>query len=255
MEFTIVIFLIAGLAAGIFTGLAGVSAAAIIAPMLITFLGMDAYDAIGIALASDVLASATAAFLYAKNGHIDIKRGLIMTTSVLVFTYVGSYAATFVANEAMSGISLVMTTYLGLRFIIRPVTKQKEGGVDNRKRMIFLSVMCGTVIGFICGFFGAGGGMMMLFVLTSILGYDLKTAVGTSVMIMSMTAFTGAVSHMALGGVPNLAGLVICVLATLVGSWGMSIFALKRKPKTLNRLTGVGLTVLGVTMLLFNFVF
>ena len=95
---------------------------------------------------------------------------------------------------------------------------------------------------------------MMLFVLTSILGYDLKTAVGTSVMIMSMTAFTGAVSHMALGGMPDLMGLVICVLATLVGSWGMSIFAIKRKPKTLNRLTGVGLTILGVTMLVFNFV-
>ena len=255
MEFAVIIYLIAGLAAGIFTGLAGVSAAAIISPMLITFLGMDAYMAIGIALASDVLASATAAFLYAKNGHIDIKRGLIMTTSVLVFTYVGSYAATFVANEAMSGISLIMTTYLGIRFIVRPVTNQKEGGVDNRKRMIFLSVVCGMVIGFICGFFGACGGMMMLFVLTSILGYDLKTAVGTSVMIMSMTAFTGAVSHMALGGMPDIVGLVICVLATLVGSWAMSIFALKRKPKTLNRLTGVGLTILGVVMLLFNFVF
>ncbi|ETJ41254.1 hypothetical protein Q604_UNBC04818G0001, partial [human gut metagenome] len=46
--------LIGGLGAGIGTGLAGLSAAAVISPMLITFLGMPAYQAVGIALASDV---------------------------------------------------------------------------------------------------------------------------------------------------------------------------------------------------------
>ena len=47
----------AGAGAGLGTGFAGMSAAAIISPVLITFLGMPAYDAVGIALASDVLAS------------------------------------------------------------------------------------------------------------------------------------------------------------------------------------------------------
>ena len=50
-------------------------------------------------------------------------------------------------------------------------------------------------IRFICGFIGAGGGMMMLLILTSVLGYELKTAVGTSVFIMTFTALTGAVSR------------------------------------------------------------
>ncbi len=54
------------------------------------------------------------------------------------------------------------------------------------------SVVCGVLIGFICGFIGAGGGMMMLLILTSVLGYELKTAVGTSVFIMTFTALTGA---------------------------------------------------------------
>ncbi len=47
--------------AGLGTGFAGMSAAAVISPMLITFLGMDPYEAVGIALASDVLASAVSA--------------------------------------------------------------------------------------------------------------------------------------------------------------------------------------------------
>ena len=58
MAFNIFIYILAGLGAGVGTGLAGLSAAAVISPMLITFLGFPAYEAVGISLASDVLASA-----------------------------------------------------------------------------------------------------------------------------------------------------------------------------------------------------
>ena len=52
-----IVCFIAGIGAGLGTGFAGMSAAAVISPMLITFLGMDPYVDVGIALASDVLAS------------------------------------------------------------------------------------------------------------------------------------------------------------------------------------------------------
>lgn len=57
--------------AGLGTGFAGMSAAAVISPMLITFLHMDPYMAVGIALSSDVLASAVSAYTYhkTKSGH------------------------------------------------------------------------------------------------------------------------------------------------------------------------------------------
>ncbi|MCI6115101.1 MAG: hypothetical protein MR687_07450, partial [Spirochaetales bacterium] len=66
----ILICLIAGVGAGFGTGLAGLSAAAVISPMLITFLGVNPYEAVGIALASDVLASAASAYTYGKNKNI-----------------------------------------------------------------------------------------------------------------------------------------------------------------------------------------
>ena len=50
-----IVCFIAGIGAGLGTGFAGMSAAAVISPMLITFLGMDPYMAVGIALASDCL--------------------------------------------------------------------------------------------------------------------------------------------------------------------------------------------------------
>ena len=58
MLYKFIICFIAGIGAGLGTGFAGMSAAAVISPMLITFLGFPAYQAVGIALASDVLASA-----------------------------------------------------------------------------------------------------------------------------------------------------------------------------------------------------
>ena len=73
----LIVCIAAGLGAGLGTGLAGLSAAAVVSPMLITFLHMPAYQAIGIALASDVLASGVSAWTYKKNKNIDIRHGLI----------------------------------------------------------------------------------------------------------------------------------------------------------------------------------
>ena len=185
---------IAGIGAGLGTGFAGMSAAAVISPMLITFLGLPAYEAVGIALASDVLASAVSAYTYGKNKNLDIKNGIVMMISVLAFTLFGSWIASLVPNTTMGSFSVFMTLLLGIKFIVKPVmaTKESMNQVSGKKRII-QSVVCGILVGFICGFIGAGGGMMMLLILTSVLGYELKTAVGTSVFIMAFTAFTGAV--------------------------------------------------------------
>lgn len=143
--------------------------------------------AVGIALSSDVLASAVSAYTYGKNKNLDVKNGLIMMVTVLCFTVVGSYVSSLVPSATMGNFSVFMTFLLGIKFIVRPVMTTKEAmqGVSAKKRAV-QSIICGVLIGFICGFIGAGGGMMMLLILTSVLGYELKTAVGTSVFIMHL---------------------------------------------------------------------
>ena len=247
---------IAGAGAGLGTGFAGMSAAAVISPMLITFLGMPAYEAVGIALASDVLASAVSAYTYGRKKNLDVKNGLVMLASVLVFTAVGSFVSSLVPNTTMGSFSMVMTLILGIKFIVKPVMTTKEAMEDvSPKKRFWQSVICGTLIGFICGFIGAGGGMMMLLVLTSVLGYELKTAVGTSVFIMTFTALTGAVSHFAFGGAPDLWVLVFCVVFTLIWARIAAVFANKASPKVLNRVTGIILATLGAVILVVNFIF
>lgn len=250
-----IVCFIAGIGAGLGTGFAGMSAAAVISPMLITFLGLPAYEAVGIALASDVLASAVSAYTYGKNKNLDIRNGIIMMAAVLVFTLVGSFAASKVPNTTMGSFSVFMTLLLGIKFIVKPVmtTKEAMNAVSGRKR-ILQSVFSGSIVGFICGFVGAGGGMMMLLILTSVLGYELKTAVGTSVFIMTFTALTGAVSHFAIGGMPDLWCLLFCVASTLLWARIAAKFANKASAVTLNRATGVVLAVLGAVILVVNYI-
>ncbi len=250
---TILVTFFAGMGAGLGTGFAGMSAAAVITPMLVTFLDMEPYMAVGIALASDVLASAVSAYTYGKNKNLDVKNGLVMMAAVLVFTVVGSYVSKLVPSQTMGGFSVFMTFLLGVKFIVKPVmtTKENMAAADPKKRVI-QSILCGTLIGFICGFIGAGGGMMMLLILTSVLGYELKTAVGTSVFIMTFTALTGSVSHFAIGGRPDALVLILCVAFTLLWARIAALFANKADAKTLNRATGVVLVCLGVVIFLFS---
>lgn len=252
---TVLVCFFAGMGAGFGTGFAGMSAAAVITPMLVTFLGIEPYMAVGIALASDVLASAVSAYTYGKNKNLDIKNGLVMMLTVLLFTVVGSYVSSLVPSATMGNFSVFMTLLLGIKFIVKPVMTTKEDMAEvSAKSKIIKSIICGAVVGFICGFVGAGGGMMMLLLLTGIMGYELKTAVGTSVFIMAFTALTGSVSHFAIGGTPSLLPFVLCIAFTFVFARIAAKIANKASARTLNRATGIILVILGIVVLGFSFI-
>ncbi len=250
---TIIVTFFAGMGAGLGTGFAGMSAAAVISPMLITFLGMEPYMAVGIALSSDVLASAVSAYTYKKNDNLDIRNGLIMMLSVLVFTVIGSYVSSLVPSATMGNFSVFMTFLLGIKFIVKPVMTTKE----SMERWMRRNVQCSR-----CSVRYADWIYLRLYrsrrryddasILTSVLGYELKTAVGTSVFIMTFTALTGAVSHFAIGGMPDWTVWILCVVFTLDVGEIAAVIANKATPKALNRMTGVILVVLGIVIMLFN---
>ena len=196
-------YFIAASGAGIGTGLAGLSAATVMVPILIvlcpSFHGeTGVYQATAIALASDILGSAVTSWTYAKNRNIDLKRGWIMLICVLSMSAVGSYAAFLVGNVVLGGFTLFLTFFIGIRFLVRPDTSRKPTARKGEKldrKGIAISLLFGLTIGFGAGFVGTGGGMMMLVVFTAFLGMGLKEAVGTSTFIMTFTALIASVSH------------------------------------------------------------
>ena len=252
----ILVCFIASAAAGIGTGFAGMSAAAVIAPMLSTFLDVPIYDAIGIGLASDVIASAISAYNYKKSGNLDIKNSLVLLITILVMTVIGSWIASLVPEQTMDSTMQIAMIIIGLKFLIKPVNTPKENLLQqDKKQRIMKSIIGGIFVGFICGFVGAGGGMMMLFVLTSFLGYPLHMAVGTSVFIMMFTALTGGISHFVIGGLPDVWCLISCVAFTFIWAQIASKIANKSKASTLNRVVGIVLIATSVVVLAVNYLF
>ncbi|MCF0120374.1 MAG: sulfite exporter TauE/SafE family protein [Oscillospiraceae bacterium] len=246
----LIVCFLAGAGAGIGTGFAGMSAAAIIGPMLTTFLGIPAYEAIGIGLASDVLASGASALTYRKNGNLDIKNSLPLLVTVLAMTIIGSMVANLLPDRTMTTTTQIVMIIVGFRFIAKPVmTTREQMTLSSRRQKLARSVIGGIIVGFICGFVGAGGGIMMLIVLTSFLGYEMHIAVGTSVFIMMFTALTGSISHFALRGQPDIACLVLCIAFTLMWARIAAKIANKASDVTLSRVVGCVLIISSVVII------
>ena len=262
MEY-IVVFLAAVLA-GVGTGLAGLSAATAMVPLLIvlcpTFAGEHgAYMATAIALASDILGSAATAAVYAKNKKIDLKHGWLMLVCIVLMCTIGSVAAYFTRQQVLGGFSLFLCVAIGIRFLVKPDAKEEPtntGHVRLTAKEIAVSLFFGLTIGFGTGFFGSGGGMMMLIVFTAMLGYDRKTAVGTSTFIMTFTALIASVSHMLIEPAIVLECwdfLLLAIVTATAASMLSARFANRVRPKVVGYVTGGVLLVLGLTLVFLNY--
>lgn len=248
-----IVYIIAGLGAGVVTGLAGLSAAVVITPLLVSLCGWDSYDAVTVALASDVLASLLTAYTYRKNKNIDMKRGLLVGITALCGTVVGSYCG-YLFNQAQPNglgyIAMLTTISLGIKFLIKPISGGLDAnGFDTQKQTntkTVLAMLCGLVIGWVCGFTGSGGGILMLTVFTLLLGYNLKVAVGTSTLIMTFVALVGAISHITMGASIKALPMTVVVATCLFGAVVAARFANKCDIKKLNRIIGLVLLVLGI---------
>ena len=257
-------YILAAIGAGVGTGLAGLSAATVMVPILIvlcpSFGGeTGAYQATAIALASDILGSAVTTYTYAKHKNIDLRRGWIMLVCILSMCTVGSYVAFIVGNVVLGGFTLFLTFFIGIRFLVKPDTSRKDQAGKGEKldtKGIIISLFFGLTIGFGTGFVGTGGGMMMLVVFTAFLGMELKTAVGTSTFIMTFTALIASVSHILIHPAIILEkwdAMLICIITATAASLLSARFANRVKNRTVGLVTGAVLTLLGGAMLILNY--
>ncbi len=259
-------YIIAALGGGISTGLAGLSNATIMVPILLVLCPsfrseVGAYQATAIALASDVLGSAVTSSVYIRHKNIDLKRGWIMLACIISMAIAGSIAAYEVGNVMLGSFSLFLTFFIGIRFLIKPEIIRKnapEKGSRLSKIDIAISLFFGLTIGFGIGFVGSGGGMTMLVVFTAFLGMTHKTAVGTSTLIMAFSSLIASVSHIIIE--PSIVlerwdALIISIVVATLASLISAKFANYVSNRTIGLATGVVLTVLGATMLILNYGF
>lgn len=257
-------YILASVLAGIGTGLAGLSAATVMVPLLIVMCPSfanehGAYHATAIALASDILGSAVTSGIYIKHKNIDLKKGWIMCVCIIAMCTLGSFAAWKAGNVVLGGFTLFLTFFIGIRFLVKPDTQRKKdssGGKGMSAKAIAVSLFFGLTIGFGAGFVGTGGGMMMLVVFTAFLGMDHKSAVGTSTFIMTFTALIASIAHMMIDPTilterPGV--LAVCIITATVSSLASAQFANKVNNRVVGLVTGAVLTILGAGMIILNY--
>ena len=246
------IYILSGLAGGILTGMAGLTAAMVLTPILCGACGWAGYDAVTMSLIANVPSAIVTSYTYYKSGNMDIKRGLPVALVSFAGAIVGSYLGYLFSRVSENGISYVViigNLIMAIKFFL-PV-KAKERNLSDAeeakaKKKTIIALILGFVIGIECGFMGSAGGVMMLMVLTMLMGMDTKLAVGTSSLVMTLVALTGAVSHVAMGATVELLPCIIITLACTIGAVSSAKFANKVNETVLNRCAGVVLILVSI---------
>ena len=244
------IYALTGLAGGVLTGLAGLTAAMVVTPILCAVCGWSAYDAVTLSLIANVPSAMVTCYTFYKNGNLQFRRGVNVALAAFLGAVVGSWLGWLFSQVSENGISyavIISNLLLAVKFFLP--SKKKEQKTAGQKRTV-LALVLAFLIGVECGFMGSAGGVLMLLVLTMVLGMDTRMAVGTSSMVMALVALTGAVSHVAMGAqvewVPGILVTACCTLAAVISAK----FANRVNETTLNRTAGLVLILVSLASLL-----
>jgi len=269
------LYLIIGLIAGSCTGLIGASGVAITVPAL-TFLGIGVHSAIGTSLAVDVVASVSVSSTFNKFGNLNLSQGIYMALAAIVGAQIASRLAVLVPAvglEKAFGILLIINGIMFWRNGIQRHSNQSleqsttnDNSIENDcvendsgepagsprentpgLREHFLAVILGLGIGLISGFLGAGGGVMILMVLVFVLHYPMHIAIGTSTLIMALTAFSASLGYAGSGNI-SLPILVFAGLGTIIGGRRTATFANKLSAEKLGKVAGAMFAIIGIGM-------
>lgn len=247
MTIEILFLFLAGITAGLVTGLFGGSATLTAVPILVVFAGYHPYVAIGVALAVDVFSSFAALYVYHSHNNVDIKPAIPLFSFAVIGVLIGSI---FSVNIPAKGISMLVgigISFASIRFI-------NNGEVDLRCSFFnrhghVLAAVWGFVGGLVLGVFGGGGGVVMLLALTLFLGYHTHTAIGTSIFGMILIALGGAAGHYYHMPFTFMA-VIVGGLGGILGAIFSSRVANHLPEKWLNRIVAVVLVMLGVGLFL-----
>lgn len=263
---SILISVLIGLCSGAVTGLMGASGVLIVVPALNMALDLPVHVAIGTSLAVDVIASIVVSYTYYRNKNVDLKSGVWLALGAVLGAQLGSIIAANTPEFELGGVFSIFLILNGvglwrreirqrLRLFTGASGKIKSEGetlveiITLQKKKIAVTLLIGFMIGIVSGILGAGGGVMFLLVLIFVLKYPIHKAIGTSTLIMAITATSGAIGY-SLNGNINLIVAVIVGVGTILGGRVGAIYANRATEETLAKIVGIIFMVLGVAMII-----
>jgi len=225
----------------------GMGGSQIYIPILF-WLGMDfKTEAIPLGLLLNVATTSSAAITYLRNRLVRWRVGLIIGAAMVALAPVGA-----LVNATLSAKVLILLFALftiGAATLMLSDWRPKIGQPSHRKYTIW-GVSAGSVIGFLAGLIGRGGGSFVVPILY-IMGLELKVAVATSFLAVTMSATSGFISHLAMAARPNWAIWAPCIAAVLGGSQiGSRLMAARVKSPAIRKTFGIVLLCIAGILLI-----
>lgn len=252
---TTIILFIFGFGSGISVGIASGTSGSFLIPCLTIFIGHSIHRAIGTSLLVDCIIGGVAGLIFLKNGHVDMRSGFLLAVAGVIGAILGSR---FTSSASPLGLSIFIGLFLifiGVNFIMNGIQRNVDFVEERinfklfKDNKILSFIICGFIIGLVSGFSGVGGGGMVALFLIFILGYDIHTAIGTSLIMMFFIAGSGAVGHF-LNNEVIVSDALIAGFGAIIGAVSGSVVASKVDENKLGRLIGVIFIVLGIAIFL-----
>lgn len=220
---------------GLTLGLLGGGGSILAVPLLLYVVGIGAKPAIATSLLVVGATSAVCAVQHARAGHVRWKTGLVFGGFGMVGAYGGGVVAEYFSGTTLLLLFAGMMVAAGVAMIQRRASTSDEpvGATPS----LWKAAAEGLVVGAVTGLVGAGGGFLVVPALVLFGGLDMRSAVGTSTLVIagkSFAGFAGHATHVAIDY--ELAALVIGF--AVVGSIAGTALVRRIDPARLRRVFG-----------------
>jgi uncharacterized protein len=223
----------------------GMGGAQLYIPILY-WLGMDfKSEAIPLGLLLNLVNSSSAAIVYGRQKLIDWRVAIPFGVTMILFAPVGTLFNISLPTQPVIIIFAFFTAIAAL--LMLSGWKPKRGALTPQQRII-LGISAGSILGFLTGLIGRGGGSFVV-PLLYISGLDPRAAAATSALVVTGSGISGFISHLATAASPDWGIWLAAALAVLAGSQiGSRLMSTHMKPRAVKAIFGV--VLLGVAAML-----
>jgi len=248
--------LVAGGATGFLSGLLGVGGGFIMIPLL-TAMGVPIHTAVGTCLAFVACASLAGLLQHIRQGSIDPLLALIMTLPAALMASVAARFTSLLSPSVLHALFSVLLIGIMVMYYFSPASRVLATLPDQdvpaarwyvlqRQRIIgdmpyeynfhvFKALLSGMLTGTFTGFFGIGGGVLLVPLTIVVLHIPLRVTAGTSLAVFILPSMVGSFTHWRLGNVD--VGLWLPLVVTgIVGSQAGARCVVRLSPIVVRRL-------------------